>query len=68
MNLLRASMLIFHRGQGAESANTYRSSYLVISRNLPLTNGGFAVNGEVRYTLNTSRSNGCFRGIIEFRQ
>jgi hypothetical protein len=24
-------------------------------------------NGEVRYTLNTSRSNGRFRGIIEFR-
>lgn len=26
-----------------------------------------SANGEVRYTLNTSRSNGRFRGIIEFR-
>jgi len=25
------------------------------------------VNGEVRYIPNTSRSNGCFRVIIEFR-
>ena len=25
------------------------------------------LNGEVRYTPNTSRSNGCFRVIIEFR-
>jgi len=23
-----------------------------------------SANGEVRYTLNTSRSNGCFRGIM----
>ena len=27
----------------------------------------FSANGEVCYTLNTSRSSGCFRGIIEFR-
>ena len=26
-----------------------------------------SANGEVCYTLNTSRSNGRFRGIIEFR-
>jgi hypothetical protein len=28
--------------------------------------GGYLhqANGEVRYTLNTSRSNGCFRGIM----
>ena len=26
-----------------------------------------SANGEVRYTPNTSRSNGCYRGIIEFR-
>jgi hypothetical protein len=26
-----------------------------------------SANGEVRYTRNTGRSNGCFRGIIEFR-
>ncbi|MDH5619605.1 MAG: hypothetical protein OEZ11_13370 [Gammaproteobacteria bacterium] len=27
-----------------------------------------SANGEVRYALNTSRSNGCFRDIMEFRQ
>ena len=26
-----------------------------------------SVNGDVRYTPNTGRSNGRFRGIIEFR-
>ena len=26
----------------------------------------FSPNGEVRYTLNTSHSSGCFRGMMSF--
>jgi hypothetical protein len=53
-------------------------SELTTGQFLPLVSSGrilklgahewlLSANGEVRYTLNTSRSSGCFRRIIEFR-
>jgi len=60
-------MPLFHRGQGGRIGQYFPLELPGRFPKLAAHEWPLSANGEVRYTPNTSRSNGCFRGIIEFR-
>jgi len=49
------------------AANTFRLSTQSDFLKLAAREWPLLLNGEVCFTFDRSRSNGCFRGIIEFR-